>query len=132
MTPAKFDTVAVDFNVGGPGNTFRATGQTMVFPGFFAVYHEDEDDVVEEEDHRLPSFETGDTVKIQKLYGEQHFTQPPARFNEASLVKTLEKEGIGRPSTYATIIGTIQDRGYVVKTTSTVFRSAMIAHSTSM
>src|SRR6185503_20999841 len=55
MTPAKFDTVAVDFTVGGPGNLFRATGQTMVFPGFFAVYHEDQDDAVEEEDKRLPA-----------------------------------------------------------------------------
>jgi DNA topoisomerase-1 len=114
MTPAKFDTVAVDFNVGGPGNTFRATGQTMVFAGFYAVYHEDEDDVVEEEDRRLPTFETGDTVKIQKLYGEQHFTQPPPRYSEASLVKALEQYGIGRPSTYASIISTLQNREYVI------------------
>jgi DNA topoisomerase-1 len=114
MTPAKFDTIAVDFNVGGPGNTFRATGQTMVFPGFYAVYHEDEDDVVEEEDRRLPSFEIGDTVKIQKLYGEQHFTQPPPRYSEASLVKALEQYGIGRPSTYSSIISTLQNREYVI------------------
>jgi DNA topoisomerase-1 len=114
MTPAKFDTVAVDFNVGGPGNTFRATGQTMVFPGFYAVYHEDQDDAVEEEDKRLPSFESGDTVKIQKLYGEQHFTQPPPRYSEASLVKALEQYGIGRPSTYASIISTLQNREYVI------------------
>src|SRR5258705_194026 len=114
MTPAKFDTVAVDFTVGGPGNVFRATGQTMVFPGFFAVYHEDQDDAVEEEDRRLPSFETGDAVKIQKLYGEQHFTQPPPRYSEASLVKALEQYGIGRPSTYASIISTLQNREYVV------------------
>jgi DNA topoisomerase-1 len=114
MTPAKFDTVAVDFNVGGPGNTFRATGQTMVFPGFYAVYHEDLDDAVEEEDKRLPSFETGDVVKIQKLYGEQHFTQPPPRYSEASLVKALEQYGIGRPSTYASIISTLQNREYVI------------------
>jgi DNA topoisomerase-1 len=114
MTPAKFDTVAIDFNVGGPGNTFRATGQTMVFPGFFAVYHEDEDDTTEEEDRRLPAFESGDTVKIEKLYGEQHFTQPPPRFSEASLVKALEQYGIGRPSTYASIISTLQNREYVI------------------
>jgi len=114
MTPAKFDTVAVDFNVGGPGNTFRATGQTMVFPGFYTVYHEDEDDVAEEEDRRLPTFETGDAVKIQKLYGEQHFTQPPPRYSEASLVKALEQYGIGRPSTYASIISTLQNREYVI------------------
>ena len=113
MTPARFDTVAVDFNVGGTGNVFRATGQTMVFPGFFAVYHEDQDDAVEEEDKRLPAFEAGDAVKIQKLYGEQHFTQPPPRYSEASLVKALEQYGIGRPSTYASIIFTLVNREYV-------------------
>src|SRR5688572_3834401 len=113
MTPAKFDTVAVDFNVGGPGNVFRATGQTMVFPGFYAVYHEDEDDTVEEVDKRLPAFETGDSVRIDKLYGDQHFTQPPPRYSEASLVKALEQYGIGRPSTYASIISTLVNREYV-------------------
>jgi DNA topoisomerase-1 len=114
MMPAKFDTVAVDFTVGGPGNVFRATGQTMVFPGFYAVYHEDEDDAAEEEDKRLPAFDAGDSVKIAKLYGEQHFTQPPPRYSEASLVKALEQYGIGRPSTYASIISTLQNREYVV------------------
>ncbi|HXN15211.1 MAG TPA: type I DNA topoisomerase, partial [Usitatibacter sp.] len=114
MTPAKFDTVAVDFTVGGAGNVFRATGQTMIFPGFFAVYHEDEDDAVEEEDKRLPRFEPGDTVRILKLYGEQHFTQPPPRYSEASLVKALEQYGIGRPSTYASIISTLVNREYVI------------------
>ena len=113
MTPAKFDTVAVDFTVGGPGNVFRATGQTMVFPGFFAVYHEDQDDTVEEEEKRLPAFDTGEAVKIEKLYGEQHFTQPPPRYSEASLVKALEQYGIGRPSTYASIISTLVNREYV-------------------
>ncbi|MGZ5581690.1 MAG: type I DNA topoisomerase [Usitatibacter sp.] len=114
MTPARFDTVAVDFTVGGAGNVFRATGQTMTFPGFFAVYHEDQDDAVEEEDKRLPAFATGNAVKIEKLYGEQHFTQPPPRFSEASLVKALEQYGIGRPSTYASIISTLQKREYVL------------------
>jgi len=114
MTPAKFDTVAVDFVVGGAGNVFRATGQTMVFPGFFAVYHEDQDDAVEEEEKRLPAFENGDTVKIERLYGEQHFTQPPPRYSEASLVKALEQYGIGRPSTYASIISTLVNREYVI------------------
>jgi DNA topoisomerase-1 len=113
MTPARFDTVAVDFTVGGAGNVFRATGQTMVFPGFYAVYHEDLDDAVEEEDKRLPAFEAGDAVKIQQLYGEQHFTQPPPRYSEASLVKALEQYGIGRPSTYASIISTLVNREYV-------------------
>jgi DNA topoisomerase-1 len=114
MTPAKFDTVAVDFTVGGEGNVFRATGQTMVFAGFYAVYHEDLDDAVEEEDKRLPAFEPGDAVAIEKLYGEQHFTQPPPRYSEASLVKALEQYGIGRPSTYASIISTLQNREYVI------------------
>lgn len=113
MTPAKFDMVAVDFAVGGPSNIFRATGQTMVFAGFYAVYHEDEDDGAEEEDKRLPPLEKGDSVAIAKLYGEQHFTQPPPRFSEASLVKALEQHGIGRPSTYASIISTLQNREYV-------------------
>src|SRR6478736_546890 len=114
MTPARFDTVAVDFTVGGEHNLFRATGQTMVFPGFYAVYHEDQDDAVEEEEKRLPPLEKGDAVKIHKLYGEQHFTQPPPRYSEASLVKTLEQYGIGRPSTYASIISTLVNREYVV------------------
>jgi DNA topoisomerase-1 len=114
MTPAKFDTVAVDFTVGGEGNIFRATGQTMVFAGFYAVYHEDQDDAVEEEDKRLPAFASGDSVKVEKLYGEQHFTQPPPRYSEASLVKALEQYGIGRPSTYASIISTLQNREYVI------------------
>jgi DNA topoisomerase-1 len=114
MTPAKFDTVAVDFTVGGEGNVFRATGQTMVFPGFFAVYHEDQDDTAEEEDKRLPALDKGDAVKIRKLYGEQHFTQPPPRYSEASLVKALEQYGIGRPSTFASIISTLVNREYVV------------------
>jgi DNA topoisomerase-1 len=113
MTPAQFDTVAVDFTVGGADNLFRATGQTMVFPGFYKVYHEDLDDTAEEEDKRLPAFDVGDAVKIQKLYGEQHFTQPPPRYSEASLVKALEQYGIGRPSTYASIISTLVNREYV-------------------
>ncbi len=114
MTAARFDTVAVDFTVGGAGNLFRATGQTLVFPGFFSVYREDEDDAVEEEDRRLPVLDAGETVKIEKLYGEQHFTQPPPRYSEASLVKALEQYGIGRPSTYASIISTLVNREYVV------------------
>jgi DNA topoisomerase-1 len=114
MSPAKFDTVAVDFTLGGEGNVFRATGQTMVFAGFYAVYHEDQDDAVEEEDKRLPAFTAGDNVKVEKLYGEQHFTQPPPRYSEASLVKALEQYGIGRPSTYASIISTLQNREYVI------------------
>src|SRR5258708_21644397 len=113
MTPAQFDTVAVDFTVGGADHLFRATGQTMVFPGFYAVYHEDQDDAAEEEDKRLPAFEAGDPVKIQKLYGEQHFTQPPPRYSEASLVKALGQHGIGRPSPYPSLTPTLVNREYV-------------------
>ncbi|MEQ1661629.1 MAG: type I DNA topoisomerase [Thiobacillus sp.] len=108
MTPAQFDTVAADITVGE--GTFRATGQTLAFAGFLAVYQDDED----EEESKLPVLVENETLPVDKLYGEQHFTQPPPRFTEASLVKTLEEYGIGRPSTYASIISTLQDREYVV------------------
>ncbi|HSJ82082.1 MAG TPA: type I DNA topoisomerase [Thiobacillus sp.] len=108
MTPAQFDTVAADITVGE--GTFRATGQTLAFAGFLAVYQDDED----EEESKLPVLVEGETLPVDKLYGEQHFTQPPPRYTEASLVKALEEYGIGRPSTYASIISTLQDREYVV------------------
>jgi DNA topoisomerase-1 len=108
MTAAQFDTVAADITVGE--GTFRATGQTLAFAGFLAVYQDDED----EEESKLPALVEGETLPVDKLYGEQHFTQPPPRYTEASLVKTLEEYGIGRPSTYASIISTLQDREYVV------------------
>ncbi|HEX8979492.1 MAG TPA: type I DNA topoisomerase [Parasulfuritortus sp.] len=115
MAPAELDTVAVDIAVGSPRNLFRANGQTVAFPGFLAVYKEDEDEPSGEEDEaRLPALSEGETVPVDKLFGEQHFTQPPPRYSEASLVKTLEEYGIGRPSTYASIISTLQDREYVV------------------
>ena len=108
MTAAQFDTVAADIVVGE--GTFRATGQTLTFPGFLAVYQDDED----EEESKLPTLTEGEILPVDKLYGEQHFTQPPPRYTEASLVKALEEHGIGRPSTYASIISTLQDREYVV------------------
>jgi DNA topoisomerase-1 len=108
MAPAQFDTVAADITVGE--GTFRATGQTLAFAGFLAVYQEDDD----EEESKLPALAEGETLPVDKLYGEQHFTQPPPRYSEASLVKALEEYGIGRPSTYASIISTLQDREYVV------------------
>ena len=114
MTPAQFDTVAVDLAVGGKANLFRATGQTMIFPGFYAVYHEDVDDAEEEGESKLPALAEGEKLSVDKLYGEQHFTQPPPRYTEASLVKTLEEHGIGRPSTYASIIQTLLAREYVL------------------
>ncbi len=113
MNPAKYDTVSLDLSV-GEGNLFRASGQTLVFPGFIAVYREDEDDQEEEGEVKLPPMEVGECVPIDRLYGEQHFTQPPPRYTEASLVKALEEHGIGRPSTYASIISTLQAREYVV------------------
>ena len=114
MTPAQFDTVSLDIAVGGSANLFRATGQTLVFPGFIAVYQENQDDAAEEDDAKLPVLAEGETIPVDRLFGEQHFTQPPPRYTEASLVKTLEEYGIGRPSTYASIISTLQDREYVV------------------
>jgi DNA topoisomerase-1 len=114
MSPARFDTVSMDIRLGGDTTLFRASGQVLVFPGFIGVYMEDVDDAEEEESGKLPPLAEGDVVPIDKLYGEQHFTQPPPRFSEASLVKSLEEYGIGRPSTYATIISTLQAREYAV------------------
>lgn len=114
MAPAKFDAVSVDLSVGSDANLFRATGQTLVFPGFIAVYMEGSDDEEEEGESKLPHLETGEVLTVQKIYGDQHFTEPPPRYSEASLVKVLEEYGIGRPSTYASIISTLQDREYVV------------------
>ncbi len=112
MAPARFDTVSVDIRLSSDDTLFRASGQTLVFPGFIGVYMEDVDDAEEEDTAKLPALVEGDVLPIDKLYGEQHFTQPPPRFSEASLVKSLEEYGIGRPSTYATIISTLQAREY--------------------
>ena len=114
MAPARFDTVSLDIRLGGDDTLFRASGQTLMFPGFIAVYQESTDDSEEEENKKLPPLEEGETIPLDKLYGEQHFTQPPPRFSEASLVKTLEEHGIGRPSTYASIISTLQAREYAM------------------
>jgi DNA topoisomerase-1 len=114
MSPARFDTVSVDIRLGGDNTLFRANGQVLVFPGFIGVYMEGVDDATEEEGGKLPPLAEGDVLPVDKLYGEQHFTQPPPRYSEASLVKALEEHGIGRPSTYATIISTLQAREYAV------------------
>ncbi len=114
MAPAKFDAVSVDLSVGSDANLFRASGQTLVFPGFIAVYMEGTDDEEEEGESKLPHLETGEVLTVEKIYGDQHFTEPPPRYGEASLVKILEEYGIGRPSTYASIISTLQDREYVL------------------
>ena len=117
MAHAVFDTVAVDMLAGSDGpqrHMLRANGSTLVSPGYMAVYQEGADDQkVDDTDHVLPAMREGDLVKLISLIGQQHFTEPPPRYSEASLVKALEEHGIGRPSTYATIISTLQDREYV-------------------
>ncbi|MCI4039229.1 DNA topoisomerase, partial [Klebsiella pneumoniae] len=111
MTPAKFDQTTVDINVGK--GVFRVTGQVQTFAGFLSVYEESSDDEEGEDSKKLPEMSEGDKLPVDKLYGEQHFTTPPPRYNEATLVKALEEYGIGRPSTYASIISTLKDREYV-------------------
>lgn len=95
------------------GLTFRANGSKVKFSGFMKVYVEGKDDQMEEKDRMLPDLQEGDTVLSKDIEPEQHFTQPPPRYTEARLVKTLEERGIGRPSTYAPTLDTIQRRGYV-------------------
>ncbi|MBC8024769.1 MAG: type I DNA topoisomerase, partial [Steroidobacteraceae bacterium] len=129
MAHALFDTVAVDMvpskqatdpasgnsNAASTRHTLRANGSTLVKPGYIAVYQEDVDDSKpeNENDRLLPAMNEGDVVTLLDVHGDQHFTEPPPRFSEASLVKALEEHGIGRPSTYATIISTLKDREYV-------------------
>ncbi|MDR1697087.1 MAG: type I DNA topoisomerase [Rickettsiales bacterium] len=117
MTNAEFDSVSVDIKtesgIGNPESVFHAVGTTRTFDGFMKVYIEDKDDSDDENESKLPPLSVGDAIDITKLIPEQHFTQPPARYTEASLVKKLEELGIGRPSTYATIMSTIVDRNYV-------------------
>ena len=113
MIHATIDTVSVDFRC-GDGNMFRANGSTIVDPGFMAVYQEDVDDKKGGNDESmLPPMKEGDSCTLNDVRADQHFTEPPPRYSEASLVKTLEEHGIGRPSTYATIISTLQAREYV-------------------
>ncbi len=115
MVHATINTVGVDL-AAGEGNTFRANGSTVVDPGFMAVYQESVDEGAEKEDddnRLLPPLAEGDSVDLKAIRTEQHFTEPPPRYSEASLVKALEEYGIGRPSTYASIISTLQQREYV-------------------
>src|SRR2546430_8849618 len=105
MTPAVFDTVRVDIVAGQ--YVFRAAGSHLRFPGFYAVWQRDD------EEKTLPALSMQEVLNLHRLTPEQHFTQPPPRFSEASLIKELEEQGIGRPSTYVPIISPIQDRGYV-------------------
>ena len=119
MSHALFDTVAVDMvpakQAGDSRTVLRANGSTLVKPGYMAVYQEDVDDgkTENENDRILPAMNDGDVVTLLNVHGDQHFTEPPPRYSEASLVKALEEHGIGRPSTYATIISTLKDREYV-------------------
>ena len=115
MVPAVFDQTTIDIAAGRA--ELRATGQVIKFPGFLSVYAETVEDAVNEDETgaSLPDVKAGDAVKLLETKPEQHFTQPPPRFSEATLVKELEEKGIGRPSTYAAILSTIQDRKYVEK-----------------
>lgn len=111
MAPAVMDTMTVDLKNGEV--TFRANGSKVKFPGFMKVYVEGTDDQQEEKENMLPDLAEGDKITTDELMPKQHFTQPPPRYTEARLVKTLEELGIGRPSTYAPTLDTIQKRGYV-------------------
>jgi len=113
MANAVYDTVSIDTECAG--HTFRSSHQSMKFAGFVAVYEEGRDDEAEVMDSPLPDLQVGEKTNIADIQKEQHFTQPPARYTEATLVKAMEEKGVGRPSTYASIVSTIQDREYVVK-----------------
>jgi DNA topoisomerase I len=121
MNPAIFDQTTIDLAVPGKSRTeytFRATGSVQKFDGFLAVYEEGKDQKDEEDEelkHKLPAVTEGEEMKLRALKPEQHFTEPPARYTEATLVKKLESDGVGRPSTYASILSTIQEREYVTK-----------------
>jgi DNA topoisomerase-1 len=120
ITPAVFDQTTVDVDAKTRAETFwfRVTGSVLKFEGFLKVYDESKEAKDEEDEelkHKLPPLEAGQKLTLRELEAEQHFTEPPPRYNEASLVKELEERGIGRPSTYATILSTIQERQYVQK-----------------
>jgi len=120
ITPAVFDqtTVDIDAKNGNDVFWFRVTGSVLKFDGFLRVYEESKEGKDEEDEelkHKLPALEAGQKLTLKELKPEQHFTEPPPRYNEASLVKELEERGIGRPSTYAAILSTIQERQYVQK-----------------
>lgn len=121
MTPAVFDQTTIDVSAKGKNGAdfvFRATGSVPKFDGFLAVYQEGKDQPDEEDaelKNKLPLVQEGDHLKFRQISPEQHFTEPPPRYNEATLVKKLEADGVGRPSTYASILSTIQEREYVKK-----------------
>ncbi len=113
MANAVYDTVSIESQCGA--HTFRSSHQSVKFSGFLAVYEEGRDDETEVTGSPLPELQEGDRAKPAQMKPEQHFTQPPARYTEATLVKAMEEKGVGRPSTYASIVSTIQDREYVNK-----------------
>jgi len=121
MVPAVFDQTTIDVSAKGRNGAdylFRATGSTLKFEGFLKVYQEGKDAADEEDEemkHKLPAVTEGEVLRLKVLRPEQHFTEPPPRYNEATLVKRLEADGVGRPSTYASILSTIQEREYVKK-----------------
>ena len=113
MSNAIYDTLSID--TVSAGHIFRANHQSLKFPGFIAVYEEGKDDETEEKQTPLPNLQEGETVLLSGHEKQQHFTQPPARYTEATLVKVMEEKGVGRPSTYAATVSTILDREYVIK-----------------
>ena len=115
MEAARLERTVVDIASRDEQVVLRANGQVMLFDGFIAIYEEGRDDTVDDDDKRLPQLTEGEAAKKKQVDPEQHFTQPPPRYTEATLVKRMEELGIGRPSTYASIVTTIQDRGYVEK-----------------
>ncbi|RAP40295.1 DNA topoisomerase I [Rhodovulum viride] len=115
MEAARLERTTVEVESADHQVALRATGQVVMFDGFLKVYEEGRDDVEDGDDKRLPQIMQGEPARKDKITPEQHFTQPPPRYTEATLVKRMEELGIGRPSTYASIVTTIQDRGYVLK-----------------
>ena len=118
MAPAVFQLTTVDMHAGD--YLFRATASILQFPGFTAVYQESREDEDEEAAAKLPPLKEGEVLELRDFDPQQHFTKPPPRYTEASLIKELEVQGIGRPSTYATILSNLQDRLYVVKEKATL------------
>ncbi|MDB5691569.1 MAG: topA, partial [Alphaproteobacteria bacterium] len=113
MASARLERTTAELVDGSGQHALRATGQVVLFPGFLALYEEGRDDADDEESRRLPRLRQGDAPAKKKVIAEQHFTQPPPRYSEASLVKKMEELGIGRPSTYASVLQTLKDRDYV-------------------
>ncbi len=113
MASARLERTSIEMTDGTGQTALRATGQVVLFPGYLALYEEGRDDDGDEESRRLPRLSTGDAPAKKAVNAEQHFTQPPPRYSEASLVKKMEELGIGRPSTYASILQTLKDRSYV-------------------